>query len=286
MSILLDERLNLFLLQQRIWLLTKSVGTANYDFQFEHFFRCEHQWQLPDVIQAIARVGARDDYAAFYDALKDEGIHLIHTPSEHDTCSELPRWYPLIAELTPRSRWFTDMPSVEAITAEFDWPVFIKGARQTSRHQKHLSIIESPEAFERLQQHYTEDSILHWQDIVCREYVQLRPIQGGSDDTIPPSFEFRTFWYRGECVGAGRYWVDAAAYDWTADEQKAALTIAGEAAKRVNVPFLVVDVAQRIDGEWIVIECNDGQESGYAGVSPFALWKNILTIEAQNMAEG
>jgi hypothetical protein len=45
------------------------------------------------------------------------------------------------------------------------------------------------------------------------------------------------------------------------------------------VPFLVVDVAQDVDGRWWVIECNDGQEAGYAGVSPFALWQRVVELE-------
>lgn len=52
-----------------------------------------------------------------------------------------------------------------------------------------------------------------------------------------------------------------------------------KAAQRLAVTFLVVDIAQRSNGQWIVIECNDGQESGYAGLSPFSLWKNILAVE-------
>jgi hypothetical protein len=42
------------------------------------------------------------------------------------------------------------------------------------------------------------------------------------------------------------------------------------------VPFLVIDIAQRQDGRWVLIECNDGQESGYAGVSPFSLWQHVV----------
>jgi len=63
-------------------------------------------------------------------------------------------------------------------------------------------------------------------------------------------------------------------------EQREALALGREVARRVDVPFLVVDVAQEVSGRWIVIECNDGQESGFAGVSPFALWRNILEQEA------
>ena len=31
-------------------------------------------------------------------------------------------------------------------------------------------------------------------------------------------------------------------------------------------------------------ECNDGQESGYAGVSPFALWQNVVELAATGRA--
>ena len=49
----------------------------------------------------------------------------------------------------------------------------------------------------------------------------------------------------------------------------------------MNVPFLVVDLAMTATGRWIVIECNDGQESGYAGVSPIGLWQTILKTEEE-----
>lgn len=62
-------------------------------------------------------------------------------------------------------------------------------------------------------------------------------------------------------------------------ERRAALAVARQAAEQVAVPFLVVDMAQTVDGRWIVIECNDGQESGYAGIPPNVLWRNILKIE-------
>ena len=55
--------------------------------------------------------------------------------------------------------------------------------------------------------------------------------------------------------------------------------VAREAALRLDVAFVVVDIAQALDGRWIVIECNDGQESGYAGVSPLGLWQAIISFE-------
>jgi glutathione synthase/RimK-type ligase-like ATP-grasp enzyme len=57
------------------------------------------------------------------------------------------------------------------------------------------------------------------------------------------------------------------------------MEMAAEAARRVNLPFVVVDMAQRVDGRWTVIEINDAQESGYAGVPRLAMWQRIVEIE-------
>ncbi|MBS1796745.1 MAG: ATP-grasp domain-containing protein [Acidobacteria bacterium] len=69
------------------------------------------------------------------------------------------------------------------------------------------------------------------------------------------------------------------AYDWAAGERTAAVELARKAAEKLRLPFVAVDVAQKQTGEWIVIECNDGQESGYAGCSPIKMWQNIVEIE-------
>jgi hypothetical protein len=88
MPILAEQRLNVFLLQKKQWMLTKPIGVANYDFNFQQFFECQHPYQLPESLSAVARIGAIDNYDEFFAALQVEGITLIHTPEEHLRCSE------------------------------------------------------------------------------------------------------------------------------------------------------------------------------------------------------
>lgn len=52
-------------------------------------------------------------------------------------------------------------------------------------------------------------------------------------------------------------------------------------AARISATFLVVDVALTMNGDWIVIEINDGQDSGYAGNNPLTLWGKILDREGR-----
>ncbi len=129
---------------------------------------------------------------------------------------------------------------------------------------------------------YQSNSILHWQQLVCREFVELKPVEAQQTEKMPPSFEFRSFWYKGVLVGVGHYWSEFVKYSWSKTEELAALKVAREVSDIVDVPFLVVDLALTIDGRWIVIECNDGQESGYAGIEPIKLWKKVIEIERKN----
>ncbi|WNG17504.1 ATP-grasp domain-containing protein [Cystobacter fuscus] len=272
---------DLLLLEDTLWLLVTPTGQGIYDFPFDRLFACRRPYQLPERLVAVARAGAWSDYDARYQELAAEGIHLVHSPEQHRLATELPHWYPRLEGLTPRSLWFDTPPDADSVGRELGWPVFAKGERQTSRHRKSLSILESPDDFRRAMAEYANDPILRWQRVVCREFRPLRRVEEGAPDRIPSSFEFRTFWWRGELVGWGPYWWQGSGYAASEEEQRAALVPAREVVERLGVPFLVVDVAQETSGRWIVIECNDGQESGYAGISPFTLWRNVLDVERE-----
>jgi hypothetical protein len=278
------ERLDILLLEDIVWIAAAKINVPLYDFAFETFFACRHPYQRPEQIKAIGRFGVADDYADLYSSLKAEGVSLVHTPEQHLLASELTHWYPLLEGITPRSVWFDKPPEAEEIERHFSYPVFVKGSRQTSRHNAALSIVRSRAEYEFVASEYRINPILHWQSFVCRELVELRSVpMRQQNEKIPPSFEFRTFWWRGECVGSGFYWADFASCSWTDAEKFAALEVARKAAQRLDTVFLVVDVAQTASGEWIVIECNDGQESGYAAVAPIALWQNIVDIERRRL---
>jgi hypothetical protein len=274
------KTLDIFLLEDVVWIAAAQIDVPRYDFAFETFFACRHPVYRPEQIEAVGRFGVTDDYADIHSSLKADGIVLVHTPEQHLLASELTHWYPLLEDLTPRSLWFAEPPPAEEIERHFSYPVFVKGSRQTSKHKADLSIVRSRAEYEFVASAYRNDPILHWQSFVCREFVELRSVSTKrTAEKIPPSFEFRTFWWRGECVGSGVYWADFGSYSWTAAERFEALKVARKAAERLDVVFLVVDVAQTANGEWIVIECNDAQESGYAAVAPIALWQSIIDIE-------
>jgi len=277
------EQLDIFLLEDSLWIASAHIGVPSYDFSFHNFFACRHPLYRPDKITAVGRFRVTDNYPQLYEKLKDDGIRLIHTPLQQQLISELPSWYPLLKDLTPKSAWFDIPPTFDEIEKHFSLPVFIKGGRQISKDKAELSIAYNQNDYEKIKEQFQLNPILHWQKFVCREFVELRKVPHYTTDKIPPSFEFRTFWWKGHCVGAGSYWSDFASYDWNMNEKLEGLHIAETAVQRLDVPFVVIDIAQTKEGEWIVIECNDAQESGYAAISPIGLWQRIIEIEKGNL---
>lgn len=267
-----------FLMEERLWMVSSPTHVPVYDFDFRQFFDVRSPYSLSELKPGVARIGPIRDYSALYGQLLEEGIQLVNTPEQHERASDLPTWYSLLAGRTPKSRWFDTFPGFDELEAEFGLPLFLKGARQTSRHRADLSIIRSRADYDQAVIAYQADSILHWQQFVCREFLPLRPVGGGDPSKVPASFEFRTFWWGDEHVGSGRYWLDCCDYDWNPAERKSALALAASAARDLDCGFLVIDLAMTREGEWTIIECNDGMESGYAGVSPFSLWRNILDL--------
>ena len=267
-----------FLLEEVLPIMSKSVGVGAYDFDFRNHFRVRSLHNPPE--QAIvARIGAFKDYRASYTELVTEGMTMVHTPEEHDLCSLLPLWYPIIEDLTPKSIVYSTLPSAKTVEQDFNWPIFVKGERQTHKHKKQLSIIENKAHFDTLLEHWKNDSMLHWQRMVCRQYIPLQLVDESIGERLPSSYEFRLFYWKQQLVSVGRYWHEASPYGLLEPERAQVIALADEVARRLAVCFLVVDLAKTTTGQWLVIEANDGQESGYAGNHARLLWENIIGVE-------
>lgn len=270
--------IDFFELESAIWVANKTLNIPAYDFKFSPLFKTSRP-RIENNVSVVSRIGAIQDYEKVYNMFYTYGFDLINTPLEHYLASELERWYPVIKHLTPKSKVYDKFPALEVFYNDFSFPVFIKGNRQTAKHNSDLSIAYNKDDFLRIQKAYVNDTILHWQKVVIRDFINLKPVDYTAVDKVPISFEFRSFWWKKELVGVGHYWFQYISYSWTDAEKSGAIEIAREAANLIDVPFIAIDLALTKDDEWIVIECNDAQESGYCGVKPIELWQNIISIE-------
>lgn len=257
-------------------ILNRKTGNDVYDFDFRNNYECK------SVVSEIGppvvlHIGAVENYAEVERILESLGMKLLICEAEHLLCSTIEKWYPALKEKTPFTIIYDELPPVEDLLKDFSFPVFIKGNRQTNRHKKSQCIIEDADRYDALRNEWGRDRILSWQKVAVREYIPLQVIDKDSfPDMVPISYEFRFFYFEGKCMAYGPYWYMGGNYSLPDNELQNVLKLTDWAAQRLGVIFPAIDVAKTASGEWIIIEVNDAQESGFVGANPLVLWNSTI----------
>lgn len=126
-----------------------------------------------------------------------------------------------------------------------------------------------------------QDPLIGDQGVITRHYEPLKLIEEGING-IKFVNEHRIFYYKDQMIASGFYWSQCDSRE-KAELTKEGIDIANKVAaiisKRVN--FFVVDVAQKADGSWIVVEINDGQMSGLSTIDPDSFYFKLMTLELE-----
>ncbi len=216
-------------------------------------------------------------YAALYAAAQSHGVALLHTPDQHQTAMEFDHFYPLLGDLTPASAVAGTVEEALVAGARLGYPLFVKGAVKSSKEQGWSACV-APDAaaLERLAGDLLARPGRSRGKVVLRQLAELRQ-SGAAPGGFPLGREYRVFVYAGRVLASGYYWDERAdPFPLTSADRRAQTELALEAARRVGAPFLAVDLAQRADGAWIVIEVGDGQFSGLSHVPVLELWSGLL----------
>lgn len=259
-----------------IAVLQRRTENDVYDFDFRINFECRSVIAEVDA-PVLLHIGAIEDYSGIESVLDDLGMKLLVSEAEHLRCSTIDKWYPVLKDKTPYTKIYDELPEAEVLLEDFSFPVFIKGARQTNRHKRSQCIIEDAEQYSRLRSEWKKNPVLSWQKVAVREYIPLLEIDSKTfPDQVPISYEFRFFYFEGKCMAYGPYWYMGQKYSLSETELPEVLKLTDWAARRLGVSFPAIDVAKTASGEWIIIEVNDAQESGFVGVNPLVLWNNTI----------
>lgn len=130
-----------------------------------------------------------------------------------------------------------------------------------------------------------DDMLLSQQRLVVREYVPLKKLEDGING-LPITNEHRTFWIaknkKAHLLAKGFYWATHPELESSAilteDGLKFAHGVANIIAKNDYASFFILDIAEKEDGDWILIEVNDGTMSGLGLVNPEELYKNLSIV--------
>ena len=204
-------------------------------------------------------------YGNLYEGLLKKNIELINSPAEYRHCHYLPDSYDKIESKTPKSNWTTefDNSSIIALTKEFGTgPIIVKDFVKSEKHNwEDACFIPDASNLDKVRNvvnRFIElrgDSLN--EGLVFRQFEELEYLTDHSRSGMPLTKEFRIFFTNKKIVKVFDYW-DEGEYG----ETKPELDTFEEIAQNIESNFFTMDVAQKKDGNWIIMELGDGQVAG------------------------
>ena len=193
---------------------------------------------------------------------------LINSYQQHRYIADITQWYQDVKEFTPETyETWGDFPQGSYV---------VKGKTNSRKHQWNSMMFaptrgDIPNRVSSL----LKDALIQDQGIVVRKYIPLKQIDFGING-LPITREWRCFFLGETLVASGFYWSSHPECHQGAlplEGEKFAKKIAKVIAKKTN--FFVLDVAEKEEGGWILIEINDGQQSGLSCIDPEVFYHNL-----------
>jgi len=235
-------------------------------------------WHVPEQDEPTLAIWSgfipsRERYEAVHAELLRKRIHLPNTPEQHLIALEFDRAYPLLGDLTPESRVLTAAEEWSAAGEQLGYPLFVRGASRSRKAAGWKACVATgPEELQALVARLFDLPYRSRSRVIVRRLASLRHSRL-SDEGFPLGREYRVFLYRDQLLGFGYYWEgDDPLRDLSPTEESEMLALAREAARRVRVPFVAVDIGQVEGGDWIVIEVGDAQFAGASQTPLVPLW--------------
>lgn len=225
--------------------------------------------------QIIGRYSVLPFYRELEWDLADVDAYLVNSYHQHRYIATM-EWADDLAGMTPpvyRDHNFHVAPEgCYVVKGETNSKKLQWNRKMLGRNKAHASRIAADLA---------DDGGLLGQDMVYRPFVQLRTFDVAMNE-LPITNEWRFFMYNGIILTSGYYWADLAEPEVAA---QAELLPEGiklvECAAQILAPkvtFYVIDIAQKHDGSWMIVEINDGQMAGLSGCDPHKLYQGLRTV--------
>lgn len=218
--------------------------------------------------------------------LDAKGAVPIYPVSAHTLVSDVCHIASVLGGHTPKTytAWYS-LPPEKAYV--------VKGRINSRKHQWNRMMFAPTLAdAHRIAGALLDDSLISEQGVVLREYVPLRQFATGLNG-LPITNEWRLFYYRGQFLCGGYYWSshpECEYLHWAGElppgpeggapippEARKLGDVAGQLVyEGTGAALFAVDVAEKADGSgWIVIEVNDGCQSGPSLIPPFTLYRSL-----------
>lgn len=228
-----------------------------------------------------------EDYEPLYAALGARGISLINAPGAYRQCHYLPESYPLIEGHTPRSVWLEADGGLgierimEALRPFGAAPVIVKDYVKSRKHEWaeacYIPSAADRQAVERVVSRFLA---LQGDDLngglVFRAFVPFEPLGQHPKSGMPLTREFRLFFLDGKLLLSTAYWDEGDYGDLQPPIERFQ-----HIAQAVQSRFFTMDVAKRLDGDWLIVELGDGQVAGLPEQADVSIFYRALAARAR-----
>jgi hypothetical protein len=234
----------------------------------------------------VGYIATPERYNELRRAALSKGVLMPQTVPQMRRVMEFQCFYPYIQDLTAKSVVVTSDEDVSYAVEKIGFPCFVKGGIKSRKEQgwdactaTNIAELEERWSLFRTKAYSAQNKM------IVREVLSLRHVRK-TENGFPMGREYRCFFTCEHLLGYGYYWTgDDPLAQLSPSEEEAMLAVARTAARRLNVPLLVVDVGQLEDGRWVVIETGDPQFCGVTQINAFQFWNALREHWSDNESD-
>jgi len=244
----------------------KLQGNECFLFDHDKFILGDFKSNLPKIddnspLMLRGWMVSISKYEELYILLIKLGYTLINTPEQYKNCHYFPYSYDYTKDYTSKSMFIKnwDESILQDISNFFGKSDFImKDFVKSAKHISELFIIPSGikgvELLERAEKFIKVRGDSFNEGLVFKEFADLKR---DSDDKLN---EWRLFYYEGKLASSSPN-SNQSRTDFNHPEDFIESVVNG-IAFQIDSNFFTIDIAEKEDGSWIIIENGDGQVSG------------------------
>jgi len=235
----------------------------------KHLSVCKKRTECKNNL-VVGRYSVLPYYKELERDLESNNCYLINSYDQHRWIADF-EYYEVLKDYT-----FESWDDNNFYQCKHPGPFVVKGKTNSRKHRWNKSMFaETKRQASELAIELAYDSLIGPQGVIYRKYVPLKRLETGLYD-LPITNEWRFFYLGDKRLAHGYYWSNADDVSkGTIDE--VGLNFADEVAKIVSkhVNFFVLDIAEKEEGGWVLVEVNDAQMSGLSEVDPKELYANL-----------
>lgn len=227
-------------------------------------------------------------YEKLYNTLLEKKLQLINSPTEYKNCHYLSECYKFIEKYTPKTvfvnfdKEFNIEKVFKAIAVFEDKSIILKDFVKSLKHEWFEACF-IPNASDKVKVKEIVENFLKLQGedlnegLAFREFVQFSSLTNHSKSGMPLTKEFRLFFLNQKEIFSSVYWEEGDYYELDFPRGFFA-----EIAKRVSSNFFTMDIAQKENGEFLIVELGDAQVSGLPERADVGKFYKTLKLNLEN----